>query len=65
MQDLIYLNGQSNIKEASVSIVFDNSEKSKSPPGFQECETITVTRKIAVRNAQIPPHPQFKIHSAL
>ena len=46
MQDLIYLNGQAHIKEAVVSICFDNRNKAKSPQGYQEFDTITVTRKI-------------------
>ena len=46
MQDLIYQNGQANVKEAVVSICFDNTNKDKSPQGYQQMDTITVTRKI-------------------
>lgn len=48
LQDLIYKRGQSGITKASVSIVFNNQEKDKSPPGFSDQETITVTRQIVV-----------------
>lgn len=46
IQDLIYKGGQAGIKEASVTITFDNSNKSKSPVGFQDAKVIKVTRKI-------------------
>lgn len=46
IQDLIYKGGQAGIKEASVTITFDNSNKSKSPVGFQDVKVIKVTRKI-------------------
>lgn len=34
IQELVYKQGQSGITKATVSIVFDNSDKSKSPPGY-------------------------------
>lgn len=46
LQDLIYKRGQAGVTKASVSIVFDNSEVSKSPIGFENCATISVTRQI-------------------
>ncbi|KAG5635609.1 hypothetical protein H0H81_010647, partial [Sphagnurus paluster] len=49
-QDLIYKRGQAGVTKASVTIVFDNSDKSKSPVGYEECKQITVTRQIAVPN---------------
>lgn len=48
MQDLVYKSGQAGIKEASVTISFDNRDKSKSPTGFLEYDTINVSRIIAV-----------------
>src|SRR3990167_491123 len=47
IQDLIYKGGQAGIKEASVTITFDNTDKSRSPVGYQDCKLIKVTRKIA------------------
>ncbi|KAI5952867.1 SMC2 [Candida jiufengensis] len=46
LQDLIYKRGQAGVTKASVTIVFDNSETTKSPIGFERCSTISVTRQI-------------------
>jgi structural maintenance of chromosome 2 len=46
LQDLIYKRGQAGVTKASVTIVFSNLEKSKSPIGFENCSTISVTRQI-------------------
>lgn len=48
MQDLIYKRGQAGISKASVTIVFDNSDKTKSPVGYEAASTISVTRQIAM-----------------
>lgn len=48
IQDLIYKRGQAGITKASVTIVFDNSDKSKSPIGFTESHKISVTRQIVL-----------------
>ncbi|KAF8718620.1 hypothetical protein AX14_011697 [Amanita brunnescens Koide BX004] len=49
-QDLIYKRGQAGVTRASVTIVFDNSDRSKSPTGYEHCKQITVTRQIAIPN---------------
>ena len=49
-QDLIYKRGQAGVTKASVTIVFDNSDRATSPVGFETCKQITVTRQIALRN---------------
>lgn len=46
LQDLIYKRGQAGVTKASVTIVFNNHEKSKSPIGFDNCSTISITRQI-------------------
>ncbi|KAK6465470.1 chromosome segregation and condensation [Scheffersomyces coipomensis] len=46
LQDLIYKRGQAGVTKASVTIVFNNSEISKSPIGFENCTTISVTRQV-------------------
>ena len=46
LQDLIYKRGQAGVNKASVTIVFDNRDKSKSPIGFEEYAQISVTRQI-------------------
>jgi structural maintenance of chromosome 2 len=51
MVDLIYKRGQTNITKASVTIVFDNSERDKSPVGLEDHKQITVTRQV----------PQFQL----
>ncbi|KIW66394.1 hypothetical protein PV04_05730 [Phialophora macrospora] len=48
LQDLIYKRGQAGVTKASVTIVFDNSEKSTSPIGFEEYAQISVTRQIVM-----------------
>jgi structural maintenance of chromosome 2 len=51
MQDLIYKRGQAGVTKASVTIVFDNRDKSKSPVGFEEHAQISVTRQIVLGGA--------------
>ncbi|GEM06543.1 structural maintenanceof chromosome 2 [Rhodotorula toruloides] len=46
--DLIYKRGQAGITRASVTIVFDNSDKTQSPVGFENMPEISVTRQISV-----------------
>lgn len=46
MKELIYKNGQAGVKQASVSIVFCNKDKAKSPVGFEDQDEIRVTRMI-------------------
>ncbi|EXJ81063.1 structural maintenance-chromosome 2 [Capronia epimyces CBS 606.96] len=48
LQDLIYKRGQAGVTKASVTIVFDNSDKSTSPIGFEEYGQISVTRQIVM-----------------
>lgn len=44
--DLIYKRGQAGITKASVTIVFSNLDRSKSPVGFENMPQITVTRQV-------------------
>ncbi|KAK9447758.1 RecF/RecN/SMC [Limtongia smithiae] len=48
LQDLIYKRGQAGVTKASVTIVFDNSDTTKSPIGFENCPQISVTRQIVL-----------------
>lgn len=48
LQDLIYKRGQAGVTKASVTIVFDNSDKEKSPIGFENALKISVTRQIVL-----------------
>jgi hypothetical protein len=45
-QDLIYKRGQAGITKASVTIVFDNSDRENSPLGMENYAQITVTRQV-------------------
>ncbi|KAL5991401.1 Structural maintenance of chromosomes protein 2-2 [Asimina triloba] len=47
LQELVYKQGQAGITKATVSIVFDNSDRSRSPLGYEDCQEITVTRQVA------------------
>jgi structural maintenance of chromosome 2 len=46
--DLIYKRGQAGITKASVTLVFDNSDKARSPIGFEDYGSISVTRQIVL-----------------
>ncbi|PKA61743.1 Structural maintenance of chromosomes protein 2-1 [Apostasia shenzhenica] len=48
LQELVYKQGQAGITKATVSVVFDNSDRSRSPLGYEECPEITVTRQVVV-----------------
>ncbi|KAJ7446895.1 condensin complex subunit SMC2 [Mycena galericulata] len=48
--DLIYKRGQAGVTKASVTIVFDNSDISKSPTGHESSKQITVTRQLSLPN---------------
>ncbi len=48
LQDLIYKRGQAGVTKASVTIVFDNADKRKSPIGFEDYTQISVTRQIVL-----------------
>lgn len=51
LQDLIYKRGQAGVTKASVTIVFNNSQKDKSPIGFENIAKISVTRQITLGGA--------------
>lgn len=44
----MYKSGQAGIKKASVTITFDNKEKTLSPIGYESYEEITVTRQVVI-----------------
>ncbi|MCO5549019.1 hypothetical protein L7F22_002485 [Adiantum nelumboides] len=48
LQDLIYKRGQAGVTKASVTIVFDNTDRARSPVSFENYGQITVTRQIAM-----------------
>ena len=42
--------GQAGVQKASVTIVFNNSDRSKSPVGLEETSQITVTRQVSYKS---------------
>ncbi|KAH3901002.1 condensin subunit SMC2 SCDLUD_002467 [Saccharomycodes ludwigii] len=46
LQDLIYKRGQAGVTKASVTIVFDNTDRNNSPIGFETYSKISVTRQV-------------------
>ena len=44
----MYKRGQAGITKASVTIIFNNSDKKQSPVGFEQCDQITVTRQVVI-----------------
>lgn len=48
LQDLIYKRGQAGVTKASVTVVFDNSDKTNSPIGFTNSSKISVTRQVVL-----------------
>ena len=48
LNDLVYKRGQTGITKATVSIVFNNQDKSKSPIGYADSPKITVTRQVVI-----------------
>ncbi|GAB2265441.1 Structural maintenance of chromosomes protein 2-2 [Dionaea muscipula] len=48
LQELVYKQGQAGITKATVSVIFDNSDRNRSPFGYEDCPEITVTRQIVV-----------------
>ncbi|NWI86863.1 SMC2 protein, partial [Pitta sordida] len=48
LQDLVYKSGKAGITKVVVSIYFDNSDKSRSPLGFEANDEIIITRQVVV-----------------
>jgi len=48
LQELVYKGGQAGTSKATVSIVFNNSDRDRSPVGYENCEKLTVTRQIVI-----------------
>lgn len=48
LQELVYKQGQAGITKATVSIVFDNHDKERSPVGYEHMDEITVTRQLVI-----------------
>ena len=44
----MYKQGQAGVTKASVSITFNNADRSRSPVGYEHCDQIIVTRQIVI-----------------
>ncbi|KAK4685777.1 structural maintenance of chromosome 2, partial [Tremellales sp. Uapishka_1] len=51
LADALLFSGQAGVTKASVTIIFNNQDRSKSPIGFENVPEIIVMRQIAVGNA--------------
>lgn len=51
LSELVYKQGQAGINKASVTIVFNNSDPSSSPVGYEHCPEVTVTRQVLIGGA--------------
>lgn len=48
LQELVYKQGQAGVTKATVSILFDNHDKERSPVGYEHLDEITVTRQLVI-----------------
>jgi len=48
LSELVYKQGQAGVTKASVSVVFNNEDKSCSPVGYESHDKITITRQIII-----------------
>jgi structural maintenance of chromosome 2 len=46
LQELVYKSGQAGVTKATVSIVWNNTDKSKSPVGYEQYDSVTVSRQV-------------------
>lgn len=48
LSELVYKQGQAGVTKASVTVVFNNTDKSCSPVGYEAHDKITITRQIVI-----------------
>ncbi|XP_055382304.1 structural maintenance of chromosomes protein 2 [Condylostylus longicornis] len=48
LQDLVFKSGQAGVTKATVTLIFDNTDKDQCPLGYEKCLEISVTRQIVV-----------------
>lgn len=48
LQELVYKGGQAGITKATVTLVFNNKDKSTAPVGYEQPDEITITRQIVI-----------------
>lgn len=55
LQELIYKHGQAGITKATVSITFDNRDRTQSPIGYENQDEIIVTRQVIAQSKKYTP----------
>ncbi len=48
LQELVYKQGQAGVTKASVTLVFNNLDKSGSPVGYEHLDQLTITRQVVI-----------------
>lgn len=48
LQELVYKSGQAGVTKATVTLVFNNTDKDQCPLGYEKCNEISITRQIVV-----------------
>ncbi|KAK8814123.1 hypothetical protein WA158_007985 [Blastocystis sp. Blastoise] len=48
MQELVYKQGQAGVTKATVTLIFNNKDSKQSPVGYEQYETISITRSIII-----------------
>ncbi len=48
LQELVYKNGQAGVTKATVTVTFDNSDKSQSPLGYESYPEVAITRQVVI-----------------
>jgi structural maintenance of chromosome 2 len=46
LSELVYKQGQAGVTKATVTVVFNNEDRSNSPVGYEQCSEVTVTRQV-------------------
>lgn len=54
LQELVYKSGQAGVTKATVSIVWNNTDKSKSPVSYEQYDSITVSRQVSFSRRPVP-----------
>lgn len=48
LTQLVYKNGQAGVTKASVTVIFNNQDKSGAPMGYEKCDKLTICRQIVI-----------------
>ena len=62
LDDLIYMRGDAGVTKATVTLVFDNTDKSRVPALYQQFDQITVSRQVCA-DSSLTSFVQTHIHA--